>query len=99
MIVLKKEIDQEAVESFNQLIKKKNRRTMAEAAGAAGGDTIACLTTKEIKALARPEFQANPEKFYPTNVFARIGFTRATCECGNYYWRHTEARTTCGDSK
>jgi len=28
--------------------------------------TVACLTTKEIKALAKPEFQANPEKFYPT---------------------------------
>ena len=28
--------------------------------------TVQCLTTKEIKALARPEFRANPEKFYPT---------------------------------
>lgn len=48
--------------------------------------------------MARPEFQANPEKFYPTRVFESIGFSRATCACGNYYWRHTEARTTCGDS-
>ena len=70
---------------------------MAEAAGS--GDTIACLTTKEIKALARPEFQANPEKFYPTRVFEERGFSRSVCACGNYYWRHTEARTTCGDSK
>ena len=65
----------------------------------AAGDTIQCLTTKEIKALARPEFQANPEKFYPTNVFENIGFSRAQCDCGNYYWRHTEERTNCGDSK
>jgi len=24
---------------------------------------VQCLTTKEIKALARPEFRANPDKF------------------------------------
>ena len=54
---------------------------------------------QEIKALARPEFEANPEKFYPTKVFESIGFTRARCSCGNYYWRKSEARTTCGDSK
>ena len=48
--------------------------------------------------MARPEFQANPDQFYPTNVFANIGFTRAECACGNFYWRHTEERTTCGDS-
>ena len=50
--------------------------------------------------MARPEFQANPDQFYPTNVFANIGFTRAQCGvCDNYYWRHTEERTTCGDSQ
>ena len=49
--------------------------------------------------MARPEFEANPEKFYPTRVFENIGFSRARCKCGNYYWRHSEARQTCGDSK
>jgi alanyl-tRNA synthetase len=39
-------------------------------------DTVACLTTKEIKALARPEFEANPEKFYPTKTFEKMGFFR-----------------------
>lgn len=40
------------------------------------GDTIQGLTTKEIKALAKPEFAANPEKFYPTETFAKLGFSR-----------------------
>ena len=42
--------------------------------------------------MARPEFEANPEKFYPTRVFENIGFTRARCSCGNYFWRKSEAR-------
>ena len=61
--------------------------------------TVACLTTKEIKALARPEFQANPEKFYPTKTFEKMGYSRAQCpKCANYYWRHSEKADTCGDS-
>jgi hypothetical protein len=35
------------------------------------------MTAKEIKALARPEFAANPEKFYPTETFKKMGFSRA----------------------
>jgi len=63
-------------------------------------DTVACLSTKEIKALARPEFTANPEKFYPTETFAKMGYSRAQCpKCDGYYWRHTEKKVTCGDSK
>ena len=62
-------------------------------------ETVACLTTKEIKAKARPEFQANPEKFYPTEVFAKMGYSRAQCDkCKNYYWRASEKQDTCGDS-
>jgi hypothetical protein len=62
-------------------------------------DTVQCLTTKEIKALARPEFAANPEKFYPTKVFANMGYSRAQCpKCDNYYWRYSEKADTCGDS-
>ena len=41
------------------------------------GDEVQCLTTKEIKALARPEFAANPEKFYPTKTFEKLGYHRA----------------------
>ena len=57
------------------------------------------VNKKEIKKLAKPEFEANPDKFYPTNVFAKYGFTRNCCpKCGAYYWRHTEKADTCGDS-
>jgi len=61
--------------------------------------TVQCLTTKEIKALAKPEFAANPEKFYPTETFKKLGFHRAQCPvCGTYYWRRSKDRKTCGDS-
>ena len=50
--------------------------------------------------MARPEFQKYPERFYPVETFAKLGFSRAQCpKCANYYWRHSEARKTCGDSK
>lgn len=62
-------------------------------------EEIACLTTKEIKALARPEFAASPEKFYPTETFAKLGFSRSQCVvCQNNFWRSDPSRTTCGDS-
>jgi len=35
------------------------------------------MTAKEIKKLAKPEFAANPDKFYPTEVFKKYGFHRA----------------------
>lgn len=55
---------------------------------------------QEIKALARPEFQKYPERFYPVETFKKLGFSRAQCpKCSNYYWRRSEARKTCGDSK
>eukprot|EP00764_Aduncisulcus_paluster_P014824 gnl/Carplike_NY0171/905_a1243_882.p1 GENE.gnl/Carplike_NY0171/905_a1243_882~~gnl/Carplike_NY0171/905_a1243_882.p1 ORF type:complete len:1003 (-),score=360.05 gnl/Carplike_NY0171/905_a1243_882:93-3101(-) len=57
------------------------------------------LTTKEVKKLARPEFEANPEKFYPVEVFKTFGFHRHQCpKCGHFYWRHSEKQDTCGDS-
>jgi alanyl-tRNA synthetase len=62
------------------------------------GDTIKCLSAKEIKALARPEFAANPEKFYPTKTFAKLGFSRAQCpKCQSNYWSRTP-KESCGDS-
>ena len=39
-------------------------------------EEVKCLSTKEIKALARPEFQANPEKFYPVETFKKMGYHR-----------------------
>jgi len=64
------------------------------------GEFVACLSAKEIKKLAKPEFAANPDKFYPTPTLKKLGFTRNTCpSCGNNYWRHSEKRTTCGDSQ
>jgi len=61
--------------------------------------TVTCLTTKEIKALAKPEFEANPEKFYPTETFKKMGYSRHQCpKSGHFYWRHSEKADTCGDS-
>jgi hypothetical protein len=40
-------------------------------------DTVKCLTTKEIKALAKPMFAADPDKYYPTEVFKKLGYSRA----------------------
>lgn len=63
-------------------------------------DTVQCLTAKEIKNLVKPEFQANPEKFYPTEVFKKMGYSRANCsKCNAFFWRHSETRLTCGDSQ
>jgi len=50
--------------------------------------------------LARPEFEASPEKFYPTKVFDKLGFKRAQCpKCKHYFWRISESVTICGDSQ
>jgi len=61
--------------------------------------TVTAMTAKEIKAKYKPEFAANPDKFYPTKVFEKIGYTRAQCKCGANYWRHSEKADTCGDSQ
>jgi len=62
-------------------------------------EEVACLTTKEIKALARPEFEAHPEKFYPTETFKKMGFWRKQCSVSKaYFWTCDPDRTTCGDS-
>ena len=54
---------------------------------------------QEVKALVRPEFEANPDKYYPTDTFRKLGFSRSQCKCGHYFWRKSESVTTCGDSK
>lgn len=54
---------------------------------------------QEIKALAKPEFQANPEKFYPVETIKRYGFSRYFCDkCKAPFWRHNDRVTLCGDS-
>jgi alanyl-tRNA synthetase len=61
--------------------------------------TVKTLTAKEMKKLAKPEFEANPELFYPTKVFEKYGYSRFQCiKCGAYFWRHSEDVLTCGDS-
>lgn len=40
-----------------------------------------------MKALIKPEFQKSPEKYYPVETFKKIGFSRAQCKCGHFYWR------------
>ena len=53
-----------------------------------------------MKALAKPEFEKNYQKYYPVKTFEMIGFSRARCpKCQHYYWRKSEKATTCGDSK
>eukprot|EP00163_Fabomonas_tropica_P013461 TRINITY_DN2499_c0_g1_i1.p1 TRINITY_DN2499_c0_g1~~TRINITY_DN2499_c0_g1_i1.p1 ORF type:complete len:973 (-),score=368.24 TRINITY_DN2499_c0_g1_i1:251-3169(-) len=65
-----------------------------------GMETVKSLTAKEIKKLAKPEFAANPEKFYPTKTFEKFGFHRAQCpKCGENFWRHTDKKEVCGDSQ
>ena len=57
------------------------------------------LAIQEMKKIMRPEFEANPEKYYPTKIFEKLGFSRAKCECGHFYWRKSENVTNCGDEK
>lgn len=60
----------------------------------------ATFTAKEMKALWRPRFQEDPERYYPRVVFEDFGFKRHICpKCGTLYWRRSELRTTCGDSE
>jgi len=61
---------------------------------------VKSLTAKEIKALARPEFEANPDKFYPTQTLRRLGFSRCSCvKCRHNFWAIDPKRPTCGDSQ
>ena len=60
---------------------------------------VQCLSPKEMKALAKPEFEKNYQLYYPVKTFEKIGFSRAQCpKCHHYYWRKSEKATTCGDS-
>jgi alanyl-tRNA synthetase len=61
---------------------------------------VKALTSKEIKKLARPEFQQNPDKFYPTGTLKKLGYSRTQCPtCQNFFWRKNPKKQTCGDSQ
>ena len=61
--------------------------------------TIQALTSKEIKNLARPEFQKNYHKYYPETFFKSINFNRHNCKkCNKYFWAKQTEREICGDS-
>ena len=60
---------------------------------------VKSLTAKEIKDLCRPDFEKNPDKYYPVTTLKKLGFSRSRCpKCQKYYWRHSETQITCGDS-
>lgn len=50
-----------------------------------------------MKKIVQPTFEAQPELFYPVETFKKIGFTRAQCKCGVFYWRKSEKAANCGD--
>ena len=46
---------------------------------------VKTLTAKEIKDLCRPDFEKNPEKYYPVVTFKKLGYSRSQCEkCKKY---------------
>lgn len=62
--------------------------------------TVQALTTKELKKLIKPEFEANPDKYYPTETLRnKLGFNRGQCEkCKKFFWNLDKNRKICGDS-
>ena len=37
---------------------------------------VKTLTAKEIKDLCRPDFEANPDKYYPVKTLKTLGYSR-----------------------
>lgn len=61
--------------------------------------TMQAMTAKEIKNLARPEFQKNFAKYYPETFFKSINFNRHQCaKCHKFFWAKQKERQICGDS-
>jgi len=57
------------------------------------------LTPKEIKKKYEPEYQKNPDKYYPVKFIKSLGYTRNKCKsCGRFFWNVQKNRTVCGDS-
>jgi alanyl-tRNA synthetase len=55
---------------------------------------------EELKKKIKPEFEANPDKYYPTKTLRdTLGFTRLKCsKSGKYFWALDATKTHCGDS-
>lgn len=53
-----------------------------------------------MKAKFKPEFRANPDKYYPTSTLRdKLGFHRNECtKCNKFFWNMDKDRTVCGDS-
>ena len=56
--------------------------------------------TQELKKLIKPEFEKNPDKYYPTVTLRdKLGFHRGQCEkCHKFFWNQDKDRKVCGDS-
>ncbi|MFH0875009.1 MAG: alanine--tRNA ligase [archaeon] len=56
------------------------------------------IPDKEIKKLYKPKFWAEPDKYYPTDVLKKDGFTRKFCaKCHKPFWNIDINRKVCGD--
>lgn len=53
-----------------------------------------------MKKLIKPEFEKNPDKYYPTETLRdKLGYHRGQCEkCQKYFWNKDPQRKICGDS-
>ncbi|KAL0245356.1 hypothetical protein GEMRC1_009435 [Eukaryota sp. GEM-RC1] len=62
-------------------------------------ETVTVMSAKQIKQFVRPQFEASPDDYYPTEIMKTRGFTRSQCpKCNHFYWRHSDSITCCGDS-
>ncbi|KAL0212960.1 hypothetical protein RCL1_006586 [Eukaryota sp. TZLM3-RCL] len=62
-------------------------------------EKVVVLSAKQVKNLVRPQFEANPDDYYPTTTLKNHGFSRDRCSsCNHYYWKHSDSVTCCGDS-
>ncbi len=56
------------------------------------------LTPKEIKKKYTPDFQQNPQKYYPVDYLKERGFVRCTCsKCKRFFWSTHPDKEVCGD--
>ena len=57
------------------------------------------LTPKQIKNKYIPEYQKNPNKYYPVEAIKSFGFTRNQCGiCKKFFWDLDSKRQICDDS-
>ncbi|KAL0229811.1 hypothetical protein PCE1_003375 [Barthelona sp. PCE] len=63
-------------------------------------DIETCLSSKEVKALHRENFENEYQEHYPAEFLTSLGFERLQCpSCNHFFWRHNESTLdVCGDS-